>query len=157
MTTLLKHAAIVLSAALTLACAGEDADVATPASDAPAPAASEGDALDRLSGRWEVRAWSQAGDSLPTHILTAAADTAGWSVTFPDRPPIPVHVIDRSGDLVVFETAPYESVLRPGVRVSVLFVTRLNGDSSTGSLIAHYDVAGATAILRGRTEGTRQP
>jgi len=57
----------------------------------------------------------------------------------------------------VTETAPYESVLRPGVRTTVLFITRVSGDRTSGRLVAMYDVAGANAILRGFTEGTRQP
>ena len=68
-----------------------------------------------------------------------------------------MHIVEASGDLVVTQTDPYESVLRPGVRTTVLFITRVSGDSTSGRLIAMYDVEGSNAILRGFTQGTRQP
>ena len=159
MTPFPRRASILLSMVLVLACGGEPAEEdGGAAATAEGSATSEpGDALQKFAGRWQVTARDEAGGELPGHLVTATSDTTGWSVTFPDRPPVPLRIVEASGDLVVTETDPYESVIRPGVRTTVLFITRVSGDSTRGRLIAMYDVAGSNAILRGSTRGTRQP
>ena len=155
-----RRASVLLATVMLLSCGGEPAggeEGAAGASESAAAAAEPAGTLARFAGRWQVTARNEVGDSLPSHVLTATADTTGWTITFPDRPPIPVRIVDASGDLVVMETEPYESVLRPGVRVTVQFVERVSGDRTTGSLLALYDVAGSNAVLRGVTEGTRLP
>lgn len=159
MTPFPRRASVLLSMVIVLACAGEPAgeEGGTTATAEPAAASGPEEALAKFAGSWQVSARDEAGGELPGHVVTATADTTGWSITFPDRPPIPLRIVDASGDLVVTQTDPYESVIRPGVRTTVLFITRVSGDSSRGRLIAMYDVAGSNAILRGTTEGTRQP
>jgi len=116
-----------------------------------------GPTLERFAGTWQVSVWDAGGNPIPGHTITATANTAGWSQSFPERSDIAVRVLDASGDLVVFEAGPYESVLRPGVRVTALYVTRIEGDRSRGHLIAWYDAPDeAIPVLRGRTEGVRQ-
>ena len=157
MSTLVRRALLVSFGSLLVACGSEAATEMGDAETNAASSASPSATLERFAGTWVVHARNEARDSLPTHTLTATADPGGWSVTFPDRPVIPARVVEASGDLVVIETEPYESVLRPGVRVRVLFVHRLVGDRITGRLWANYDVAGAAAILRGTTDGARAP
>jgi hypothetical protein len=156
-----RRASLLLATLVVLGCGGEPAGDEGGAAAAPegaaAASADPGETLAKFAGRWQVNARNEVGDSLPSHVLTATADTTGWTITFPDRAPIPVRIIEASGDLVVIETEPYESVLRPGVRVTVQFVERVSGDRTSGRLLALYDVAGSNAILRGVTEGTRQP
>ena len=154
------RASVLLATLVVLGCGGETAGEeggAAVASEDAGTAADPGGTLAKFAGRWQVHARNEVGDSLPSHILTATSDTAGWTITFPDRAPVPVKIVEASGDLVVLETERYESVLRPGVRVTVQFVERVSGDRTTGRLLALYDVAGANAVLRGRTEGTRLP
>ena len=141
---------------LLVACGGAEGVDKQVETEAPAASSAPADALAKFAGTWQVRARNEVGDSLPTHTITATGDTAGWTLSFPNRAPIPMRVLDASGDLVVAETQPYESVLRPGVRVTVLYFTRVHGDSTSGRLVAMYDVAGSNAILRGYTEGVRQ-
>jgi hypothetical protein len=157
MTPFPRRASVLLSMVIVLACGGEPAaEEGGTAATAEAAAGPE-EALARFAGRWRVSARDEAGGELPGHVVTATADTTGWSITFSDRPAIPLRIVDASGDLVVTQTDPYESVIRPGVRTTVLFVTRVSGDSTRGRLIAMYDVSGSNAILRGTTQGTRQP
>ena len=154
-----RRASVLLSSVLVLACgsepAGEEGGTAATAETAAAP--DPAGTLAKFAGRWQVSAQDEAGGELPGHLVTATSDTTGWSVTFPDRPPVPLRIVEASGDLVVTQTDPYESVIRPGVRTTVLFITRVSGDSTRGRLIAMYDVAGSNAILRGSTRGMRQP
>ena len=155
MSTLPWRAVVVVVFGLLLvACGPETATTEEAGGEgASAPSAT----LERFAGTWQVNARDEAGDTLPSHTLTATGDPSGWTVTFPDRPAVPVRVVDASGDLVVIETDRYESVVRPGVQVRVLFLHRVAGDRLTGRFWANYDVSGATAILRGTTDGTRAP
>ena len=141
---------------LLVACGGAEGVDEGVETDAPAASSAPRDALAKFAGTWQVRARNEVGDSLPSHTITATGDTTGWTLGFPNREPIPMRILDASGDLVIAETQPYESVLRPGVRVTVLYFTRVHGDSTSGRLVAMYDVDGANAILRGYTEGVRQ-
>lgn len=112
--------------------------------------------LERFAGTWEVSVWDAAGNPIPGHTIVATPTATGWSQSFPERQGIPVRPIEGDGDLVVFEAGPYESVLRAGVRVTVLYVTRFEGDRSEGSLLAWYESAGPPIpVLRGRTQGRR--
>jgi hypothetical protein len=156
-----RRASVLLSMVVVLGCGGEtegeEGGAATRSEGAAATTTDPGGTLAKFAGRWQVTARNEVGDSLPSHVLTATADSTGWTITFPDRPPIPVRIIEASGDVVVMQTEPYESVLRPGVRVTVQFVERVSGDRTSGRLLALYDVAGSNAVLRGVTEGTRIP
>jgi hypothetical protein len=111
--------------------------------------------LERVAGNWQVRVWNLSGDTLPGFTLVASPDTTRWLLHLEDRADIPVRVIAASGDLFVVETRPYESVLRPGVQVVLHLESTVEGDQLRGHMLALYDVAGAGAVLRGRTEGTR--
>ena len=154
-----RRASVLLTTVVLLGCGGEPAgdEAGAAAPEGATAAADPGGTLAKFAGRWQVTAQNEVGDSLPSHILTATADSTGWTITFPDREPIPVRILEASGDLVVIQTDPYESVLRPGVRVTVQFIERVRGDRTTGRLLALYDVAGSNAVLRGVTEGTRIP
>jgi hypothetical protein len=156
MTPIQRRAFLPVFGILVAACGGAERVDEGVETDAPAAASAPGDALAKFAGTWQVRARNEVGDSLPSHTITATGDTTGWTLSFPNRAPIPMRILDASGDLVVAETQPYESVLRPGVRVTVLYFTRVLGDSIRGRLVAMYDVDGANAILRGYTEGVRQ-
>ena len=143
---------MVVLGSLLVACGSE---AATDEEEAGSGSATPAATLERFAGSWAVRAHDEAGDSIPGHVLFATGDPSGWTITFENRPVIPARLIDASGDIVVLETDPYESVLRPGVQVRVLFVHRLTGDRLSGRFWANYNVAGASAILRGTTDGTR--
>ena len=153
MTTHLKIALLVCTA--TLAACGTASTDDTAAADSAQSSTSSDSPLQRFAGDWHLRQWNTVGDTIPSLVLHATADTAGWTAKFPDRDPIPVRVVDASGDLVVTEMGPFPSVIRPGVQVTVQFVTHLYGEELRGHLLAIYNVNGPSAILRGRTEGTR--
>jgi hypothetical protein len=156
MTPIQRRVFIPIFGVLIAGCAGGEAGEEKATASDDAAVSDPRETLAKFAGTWQVHARNEVGDSLPSHTITATGDTAGWALTFPNRPPIPMRILDASGDLVVTETQPYESVLRPGVRVTVLYFTRIRGDSIHGRLVAMYDVSGANAILRGFTDGVRQ-
>jgi hypothetical protein len=125
---------------------------------AAAATASRPLALSDVAGRWRVRALSVRGDSLTSYELLAAADTAGWTLTFPNRPAMPLRVLSVAGDSIVTETGPYSSVLRRTVPVRVLRgVVRLDAGRLVGTFDAHYETDRPDSVLYGRLEGSRIP
>jgi hypothetical protein len=113
--------------------------------------------LSNFAGTWRVRGFNERGDSLVGYQLIATADSTGWKIIFPNRPPIAVRLVGVAGDSVVTESGPYESVLRKGVQVRTRGVLRLQGDKLVGTTVAHYATSGPDSVLHIRAEGTRQP
>lgn len=154
-TTTLCVAALVLTA-----CARGDqtADTAGATAAGATPPASTTINLADIAGVWTVRGMNMAGDStLVTYELNATADTSGWTITFPGRPPVPVRVVAVAGDSVITEAGPYESSLRRGVNVRTTGAFRLQDGRLVGHTVARYDTRGADSVLMVRSEGTRKP
>jgi hypothetical protein len=111
-----------------------------------------------VAGTWNVRTMAQGSDSvLVSFQMTAGGDTSGWSFNVPQRGPVPVRVVAVAGDSIVTDAGPYESVLRPGVQVSVHSVLRLQDGKLVGTSTARYSSSGADSVVTLRTEGTRAP
>lgn len=109
-----------------------------------------------VAGTWSVEALPEMGDSaLVTYQMVATDNTEGWTVTFPDRDPLPVQVVAVEGDSIITETGPYESLLREGVMVTTRSVTRMQDGNLIGTFVAHYETMGADSVLQGRQRGTR--
>ena len=108
-----------------------------------------------FAGAWQVRSVRQGGDSVVGFKLTATPDTVGWTLQFPGRAPIPLRVVARGGDSVSTEAEPYESVLRPGVRVRTSSTFHLRLGRLVGTTVARYSVVGPDSVLRLRNTGVR--
>lgn len=123
---------------------------------APAPAPATPISLADVAGKWTMRTMPENADTtLITYELVAGADTSGWIFNFPKRKPVPIHVT-VSGDSIITEAGPYESVLQKGVQVTTNSVIRLKDGKLVGTTIAHY-ASGADTVRLLRTEGTRNP
>jgi hypothetical protein len=110
--------------------------------------------LDEVAGTWNMRAFPEnARDGVTSYVLEAKADTGGWALVYPNRPPIPVRVWVQ-GDSIITE-AGYESVRHPGVQEAARTVFRLQGDSLIGASIVRLTGGGPDSIVRRRTSGTR--
>ena len=147
--------------ALIAACAKAEQE---PAADttavgmepAPAPTIS----LASVAGTWNVVSTPTSGSdtSSTRYVLTATADSTGWSFMFPNRPtPIPMRIVSVDGDSVVGEAGPFESARRKGVQVSTRLVMRMDGDRLMGSTHARYRTTGADSVLTLDIVGTRAP
>ncbi|HMH86714.1 MAG TPA: hypothetical protein VK529_12265 [Gemmatimonadaceae bacterium] len=103
-----------------------------------------------------MRSVPLSGDtSATTYVLTATANTSGWSMKFPGRAtPVPVKV-SVDGDSIMLAAGPYSSVRRKGVQVTTYGVARLQSGSIVGSTTAHYKVKSADSVLVLSTTGTR--
>lgn len=147
----MKRLASLLCAALLVACAPAD-EAAETETEPEAPTI----ALADVAGTWSVSAYPETGDSaIVTYELYATDSMDGWTLTFPDRDPIPVRVLPVEGDSIVSDVGPYASALRDGVMVSTHSVMRLQDGRLVGTFVATYETTEADSVLRGRQEGTR--
>ena len=107
------------------------------------------------AGTWEGR--SLEGDSVvATWRMTTTADTTGWTLTFPDAQPIPMHVVATAGDSIVTEFGPFESpVTKQQVRVRS--VGRMEGRDRQAGTYEVRPVATPDSVTHGRWEATRVP
>jgi len=130
-----------------------DTAAAAPATPAASPAISLAD----VAGKWKVRSTDEAGGNAVETELKATADTSGWTLTGPNRKPIPVHVIAVAGDSIITEAGPFESFIRKGVKVTTRAVYRLQGGKLVGTTEARYALQGRDSVAHRPTEGTRVP
>lgn len=127
--------------------------VPAPADDAMAAAPL---ALADLAGTWTMRTMAADKDTtLVTYELVAGADGSSWKFNFPKRKPVPVRV-EVSGDSVITEAGPYESLLRKGVQVTTNSVLRMQDGKLVGTTVAHYATSGPDTVRQLRIEGTRK-
>src|SRR5512143_1710684 len=96
---------------------------AQPPAEAPAATLS----LASIAGRWNMNSVPETGDTTMTHfVLNATADSTGWTINYPpNRDPLPVRIIAVAGDSIVFETGPYLSARRPGMKAITRDVYRM--------------------------------
>ena len=125
---------------------------------APAPAPAPTISLADVAGKWQTRAVPESGKdtSATNYVLTATADTTGWTTTYPSGLKVPLH-ITVSGDSILVKTDAYASQRRKGTKVTTDGVLRLQNGKIVGTTIAHYAQAGADTVLRLHIEGTKLP
>jgi hypothetical protein len=155
----MRRIAQLSCAVVLIGCAKSDQPAAdtTPAAATPAPAPAP-IALADVAGKWNVKGTNETGDStLVTYVFTATGDTSGWTITFPGRKPVPVHVVAVAGDSIVIEAGPYPSMLRKGVQVRTSGPLRLQDGKLVGTVKAQYSVKTADSVRMVRTEGTKAP
>ena len=156
-TVLAALASLVVLGACKKADETADTAAAMPAPSTEA-AMTSASPMEGLKGKWNMRAVPETGDTTPTvFVLDASGDSSSWTINFPNRPPVPTHVIAAAGDSVVAQSAEYESVRRKGVKVTTTSVFRVQGDRISGTTTAHYKTTGADSVMRLRAEGTKAP
>ena len=148
------HFKALLGAALLVGCAKAEnpgaADTMA-ATETPAAAIS----LASVAGLWDVQTMTETSDSIVTTYILDATDSAAWTFKFPNRDPIPMRAT-VSGDSVMTESGPFESVLRKGVQVRNAGVFRLQDGKMVGMTVARYETTGPDSVLRLRVVGTKQ-
>jgi hypothetical protein len=149
---------LLCCAAAIVGCAKAENKAPDSAAAAMTPPPPKALALADLAGKWNVSAKNEAGDSvLTSYVLTATADTTGWTITFPNRKPIPAKSVSVSGDSVTVDAGPYESVLRKGIQVWTHSVSRIQDGKLVGTSVAHYKVKTADSLRTLKSEGSRAP
>jgi len=107
------------------------------------------------AGTWNAKTMVGPKDSVvATFVLTIAADGKSATMRFPNRDPIPVHILATGGDSVATEAGPFPSVLRPGQTVTSLrAVGHYKGNTMTGTFEAHYANGD---VVKGKNVATRE-
>jgi hypothetical protein len=121
---------------------------------APEPAAAAPISLADVAGKWTMRTMAQDADSVLV-TYEVVADTNGWTFHFPKRKPVKAKVTP-SGDSLMVDAGPYESVLRKGVQVTTHGVVRLQDGKLVGTTVAHYKTTGPDTVRTLRVEGTKK-
>jgi hypothetical protein len=160
----MRSLAVVSVVALLAACV--KSETSTPAVDttaamapAPAPAAPAAApiSLQTVAGKYHVTSRGQSPDtSVVTYELNATGDTTGWTITYPNRPVVPVRVISVSGDSIVTETGPFTSVRRSGTPVTTRTTYRWENGQLVGTTVAHYAVKGPDTVRVFVIEGAKK-
>jgi hypothetical protein len=157
----MRRLALLSSALLFVACTKSE----TPATDTaaamapvePAPAPPAPISLAAVAGKYDVNGKYEGTDStVVKYVLTATADTTGWTITFPNRKPIPMRIVSVAGDSIVMEAGPYESAIRKGVMVKTNTVQRWENGKLVGRTVAHYSVKGPDSVRIVISEGVRK-
>ena len=152
--------ALIIGASIVVACTSKEAPPAPPAPPAapsaqtPTPAPIN---LASIAGKWNFKVMGETNDNvLTTYTLVVATDTASWTMTFPKRKPLTLHVA-IAGDSVMLRSPEYQSVLRRGLKVNTTSVLRVSGDKLVGNAVAHYAIATHDSVLVFRSVGTKAP
>ncbi|SRR5579863_251428 len=110
--------------------------------------------LSDVAGKWTVKGSVGPNDSVVvTSVVNATANPKTWTLTYPNRDPLPMRVVASGGDSIVTEVGPYPSMLRKGQTVTLLHsVGHYKGDTMTGWFEAHYS---SGDVVKGKQEATR--
>lgn len=132
----------------TSAMAASSTESTTPASPAPINLAD-------VAGKWDMTSVPTAGDTTSTrYTLTATGTTKGWTLTFPNRPPVAL-TVRADGDSINTSSAQYSSVRRKGVKVTTDGWWHVENGTLVGTTTAHYAVKTADSVLVLKSTGTR--
>ena len=143
---------------LMIGCGTEPAEEATdelPA-DTVAAEAAPSITLADFAGTWDMRSVPVSGDDTTATVYQSVVTADGWTLMLPDREPLE-GVVTVSGDSVIVDAGPFESVRRAGQMVTTRAVYRLEGDRLVGTTYARYETSEADSVLELATEGTRAP
>jgi hypothetical protein len=94
--------------------------------------------------------------SSTNYVLTATADTTGWSITFPSGLKVPLRVT-TSGDSLTATSGAFASQRRKGVKVTTESSMKMQNGKLVGTTVAHYTKSGPDSVLRLHIEGTKKP
>lgn len=142
---------------LLAGCARDDAEPA-PGTEAatteqPAPAAMT---IADFAGTWENTARLEGVDQPVPSTMSGSAAGDDWTMSLEGRDNIPLQV-SIVGDSIIAQSAEYESVLRPGVMVTVRTASVMHGDMLMGNMVATYRTPEGEQRVPGTFEGRRRP
>jgi hypothetical protein len=147
---------ILAGGLLMLGCEREAAEETTVEQAADTVAGAATISLADIAGTWDMRSVPETGADTTTTVYQVQARADGWTLLLPDREPIEADVT-TSGDSIMVDAGPFESVRRAGVMVRTHSTFRLEGERLVGTTVAHYETSEADSVLRLQVEGTRAP
>ena len=156
MQKMMRFCLVLAGGMLVLGCESEPAEEATDEQAADTVATAATISLADVAGTWDMRSVPETGPDTTATIYQVQVSADGWTLMLPDRDPIEA-TVTTSGDSIIVEAGPYESVRRAGLMVTTDSTFRLEGDRLVGTTVAHYETSDADSVLRLNAEGTRAP
>lgn len=147
---------VLVGGLLALGCEREPSGDANENQAADTVAAAPTISLAAVAGTWDMRSVPETGADTTATVYQIQATADGWTLFLPDRDPIEA-AVTTSGDTILVDAGPFESVRREGLMVSTHSAFRLDGDRLVGTTIAHYETSEVDSVLRLHVEGTRAP
>ncbi len=149
----MRSASALLFVVLLAACAPADEAAEQPAEEqAPAPALTVAD----FAGMWQNTAMLEGTPDPVMSTMSGSADGTNWTMTLEGRDPIPMQV-SIVGDSLIAQSVEYESILRPGVMVTVRTASVLVDGMLQSNLLAIYRTPAGEEQVRGTMQSTRMP
>jgi hypothetical protein len=144
----MRITAVLLAAAVVVACAPKEEAPADSAAMAPAAPT-----LADFAGTWNNKVVLEGTpDTIPSTSVINADGTG--TVSLEGRPNIAT-TITMSGDSAISQTAEYESILRPGVMVSVRTASVMSNGMMVGNVEATYKTPTGTQVVKGTSTATK--
>lgn len=147
----MRLSAVLLACTVIVACGRAEEMPA----DTTAAAAAAAPTMADFAGTWNVASVLEGTPDTVRSTLTGAADGT-WTMSLEGRPNIPV-TASMSGDSLIGQTAEYESILRPGVMVTVRTASVMMNGMLHGNLVATYKTPQGEQVVNGTMTGTRAP
>lgn len=150
----LRLCLVFVGGSLVLGCEREPSADVVEDQTADTVAVATAISLADVAGTWNMRSVPDSGADTTATVYQIQASTDEWTMYLPDREPIEADVT-TSGDSIIVEAGPFESVRRSGVMVMTQTVFRLDGDRLVGTTTARYETSEADSVLRLHVEGNR--
>jgi hypothetical protein len=145
----MRLAPALLVALAVVACAPAD-QPAVEEAPAPPPAPTLAD----FAGTWQNSATLTGVEAPVLSTMTGTEAGTDWTMTLEGRDPVPLQV-SIVGDSLITQTGEYESVVRPGVMVSVRTASALHDGMLMGNMVATYKTAAGEEQVTGTIQGSR--
>ncbi|MBR9989221.1 MAG: hypothetical protein KFH98_05655 [Gemmatimonadetes bacterium] len=152
----MRTATAFLSILLVAACATDEPDPVIDDATTAEMTTTETLTVADFAGTWENVAMLEGVDEPVPSTMTGSAAGNDWTMSLEGRASIPLNV-RVEGDSLIGESEAYESILRPGVMVTVRTASVLHGDMLMGRLVSIYQTADGEERVSGTIEGTRVP
>ncbi len=143
----MRQVAAALLIALIAACAPKEE---------AAPPAQAAITLADFAGTWQTASVLEGSPDTVRSTMSGTADPASWTISLEGRPNVPV-TVNVVGDSLIGQTAEYESVLRPGVMVTVRTASVLSDGMLHGNLTATYKTPTGDQVVKGTMTSTKAP
>ena len=144
---------LLLCAVLFFGCAKTEPPASQPTTTGETAKATI--SLADVAGTWDGTVMAAGNDTVLTIIeVTATPDPAGWTMkvanakTPTTMTTVPATRVVAEGDSVIVEAGPFQSVLRPGQKVTTHTVYRLQDGKLMGTIQATYPASGEVVALR---------
>jgi hypothetical protein len=120
-----------------------------------APPMAAGPTVADFAGTWNMAAVLEGTPDTVMSTLMGAPDGT-WTMSLEGRPNIPV-TASMMGDSLVTQSAEYESILRPGVMVTVRTAAVMMNGMIHGNMEANYKSASGDQMVKGTITGSKAP